>query len=256
MVYMGSKSRIAKDLVPILTKNLTKNRYYVEPFAGGMNMMCNIKHSKRLASDKNNYLIAMWRLLLGGYEFPQEISKQVYDFWRNKFNKRGFEGNGDTLEEAIIGWVGFMGSFNGRFFDGGYAGDAKGREDYIGEHIRNTLSQVDKLKGVEFECGSYETLEIPDNSIIYNDIPYKGTTQYSISKNFDHEKFWQWCRYKTREGNDVLVSEYQAPEDFVCVWEKKVTNAMNTKNTYKPTEKLFVHESIADKYKSNKLKLF
>lgn len=55
---------------------------------------------------------------------------------------------GDTLEEAMIGWVGFMGSFNGRFYDGGYSGhNVKGR-DYISEQIRNTLSQIDKLKGV------------------------------------------------------------------------------------------------------------
>lgn len=32
---MGSKARIAKDIEPILTKHLTKNRYYVEPFSGG-----------------------------------------------------------------------------------------------------------------------------------------------------------------------------------------------------------------------------
>lgn len=218
---------------------------------GGCNMMDKVNHPKRLSSDSNNYLIAMWKLLLGGYEFPQEISKQVYDFWRNKFNKRGFNGLGDTLEEAMIGWVGFMGSFNGRFFDGGYSGhDVKGR-DYIGEQMRNTMSQIDTLKGVVFMCGSYDTLEIPKNSVIYCDIPYKNTKQYSTSKGFDHDAFWEWCRNKTKEGNDVLISEYQAPDDFVCVWQKQVTNAMNTKNTYKPTEKLFVHETISDKYITN-----
>lgn len=253
---MGSKARIAKDIEPILTMWLNNDRYYVEPFAGGMNMMCNIEHSKRLASDKNNYLIAMWRFLCGGYNFPKTISKELYSEYRAKFNKRGFVGLGDTLEEAMIGWIGFMGSFNGRFYDGGYSGhDVNGR-DYIGEQIRNTLSQVDKLQGVEFWCGSYDSFEMPKDSIIYCDIPYKNTKQYSTSKDFNHEEFWQWCRRRTREGNSVFISEYQAPDDFFCIWQKQVTNAMNTKNTYKPTEKLFVHESIADKYKSNELKLF
>lgn len=63
MKYMGSKSRIAKNIKPILTKYLTNEKYYVEPFAGGMNMMCNINHEKRIASDSNNYLIAMWRYI-------------------------------------------------------------------------------------------------------------------------------------------------------------------------------------------------
>lgn len=253
---MGSKSRIAKDIEPILTKCLTKNRYYIEPFAGGMNMICNINHPKRLASDRNNYLIAMWRYLCAGFEFPKTISKELYSEYRTKFNQRGFNGLGDTFEEAVIGWIGFMGSFNGRFYDGGYSGhDVNGR-DYIGEQIRNTLSQVDKLQGVEFWCGSYDSYGMPKKSVIYCDIPYKGTKQYSTSKDFNHDAFYSWCRQTTREGNDVLISEYQAPEDFVCVWQKQVVNAMNTKNTYKPTEKLFVHESIADKYKSNELKLF
>lgn len=256
MKYMGSKSRIAKEIEPILTMWLTDDRYYVEPFAGGMNMMCNIEHSKRLASDKNNYLIAMWRFLCAGFEFPTHITKEDYSYWRNVFNNRGFRGYGDTSDEAMIGWFGFMGSFNGRFFDGGYSGhDVKGR-DYIGEQIRNTLSQVEKLQGVEFWCGSYDSYEIPKNAIIYCDIPYKGTKQYSTSKNFNHNEFWQWCRYMTKDGYSVFVSEYQAPEDFKCIWQKQVTNAMNTKNTYKPTEKLFVHESIADKYMYNELKLF
>jgi DNA adenine methylase len=40
-------------------------------------------------------------------------------------------------------------------------------------------------------------------------------------------------------GHRVFVSEYQMPKDFMCIWEKQVTNAMNQKNTYKPTERLF-----------------
>lgn len=97
---------------------------------------------------------------------------------------------------------------------------------------------------------------MPKKSVIYCDIPYKGTKQYLTSKDFNHDTFYSWCRRMTREGNDVIISEYQAPEDFVCVWQKQVTNSMSLKNTYKPTEKLFVHESIADKYMSNELKLF
>lgn len=254
---MGSKARIAKDIEPILTMWLTNNRYYVEPFSGGMNMMCNINHDKRLASDKNNYLIAMWRYVIRNTElFPRKIPKDLYSKYRDKFNEIGFYGMGETFEEAMIGWIGFMGSFNGRFFDGGYSGhDVKGR-DYIGEQIRNTLSQVDKMKNVWFTCGKYNEIYIPDNSVIYCDPPYQDTKQYSTSKNFNHNAFWEWCRQKTKDGNDVLISEYQAPQDFVCIWEKKVTNAMSTNNTYKPTEKLFVHESIADKYMSNELKLF
>jgi len=35
MKYMGSKRRIAKYIIPIITKNLTPDRWYIEPFVGG-----------------------------------------------------------------------------------------------------------------------------------------------------------------------------------------------------------------------------
>ena len=131
-----------------------------------------------------------------------------------------------------------MGSFNGRFFDGGYSGRTLTR-DYISEQIKNTESQIDNIKDVLFFNGSYDEIEYPDNSIIYCDPPYKGSKQYSTSKDFNHSKFWQWCRNMQVIGHDVFISEYEAPDDFTCVWSKQVTNTMNINKTYKPTEKLF-----------------
>lgn len=131
-----------------------------------------------------------------------------------------------------------MGSFNGRFFDGGYSGKTEKR-DYVSEQIRNTEKQLDLLLGIDFQSGSYDTIEIPENSIIYCDIPYLGTKQYATSKDFDHDKFWEWCRMMTRKGHEVFISEYHAPDDFECVWSKMVTNSMNTTLTHKAVEKLF-----------------
>ena len=55
-------------------------------------------------------------------------------------------------------------------------------------------------------------------------------------------------------GYKVFVSEYNAPNDFECVWEKQITNAMNNKNTYKPIEKLFVFKKeLLNKHKPERL---
>lgn len=48
-----------------------------------------------------------------------------------------------------------------------------------------------------------------------------------------------WCRRMANKGHEVIISEYQSPNDFTCIWEKKVTNSLSTKKTYHPTEKLF-----------------
>lgn len=46
------------------------------------------------------------------------------------------------------------------------------------------------------------------------------------------------------DGHKVFVSEYTAPDDFVCVWSKQVNNSL-TKDTgsKKGVECLFIHKS-------------
>ena len=160
---------------------------------------------------------------------------------KDKYNKdkRGqFLG---TSEMAEIGWVGFMGSFNGKFFNGGYSGHNVGKRDYISEQIKNTSSQIPYLKGVIFCHSDYKDIELPQNSIIYCDPPYANTTRYTCGLN--HEEFWQKCREWVKDGHKVFVSEYNAPSDWVCVWEKKIKTALNQKITKDAVERLFVHET-------------
>ena len=84
----------------------------------------------------------------------------------------------------------------------------------------------------------YNDVDIPLNSIVYCDIPYKNTKQYETSKNFDYERFYEWCR-KNKGNYKIFISEYSMPSDFICVWQKEITNAMNQTKTYKPIERLY-----------------
>lgn len=237
MKYMGSKNRIAKDIIPIMIKDRKKDQWFVDVFCGGCHIIQNID-GRRIANDKNKYLIAMWKGLQENRERPKTISKELYSKARTEYN------NGTNIEfdDFLIGWIGWMGSYNGRFFDGGYSGHCVGKtkRDYISEQIRNTEKQLNKIQGIDFRSCDYTELEIPNKSIVYCDIPYKDTKQYATSKGFDHVLFWDWCRDMTKIGNQVFISEYQAPDDFICVWQKEVTNSMNQTKTYKPIEKLFI----------------
>lgn len=73
---MGSKSRIAKHIVPILQECINDNalEVYVEPFVGGANVIDKIKCNTRKGYDKNKYLIA----LLQGITLPNQ-SPPFYD---------------------------------------------------------------------------------------------------------------------------------------------------------------------------------
>lgn len=240
MKYMGSKNRIAKYILPIMLKGREAEQYFIEPFVGGCNITDKVT-GNRVASDNNPYLIEMWKGLQSGNTRIKHIPKEIYEYYRNLFKNKTIA-DSDTMFN--IGWIGFMASYNGRFFDGGYSGhDVSGR-NYIAEQIRNTELQISKIQDVEFFCSDYSELNIPDNSIVYCDIPYKNTKQYTYSLGFDYNKFWNWAENKTIEGHIVFVSEYTAPKNFVSIWEKPVTNSLNTYKTYHPVEKLFVHRSI------------
>lgn len=192
----------------------------------------------------------MFKALQEGIKFPVYISKEEYD--TVKQNKENFP-------DWYVGYVGFVCSFRGKFFNGWKCSlfDTKDGDvrNYQRESLNNLLSQSFFLRDVKFTCGSYKDLLIPENSVIYCDPPYQDTTSYKNESEFNHDEFWQWCRDMVNKGHDVLVSEYNAPDDFVAVWNKQVNSRLSGKNVIS-IEKLFVHESIADRYKSKELELF
>ena len=58
--------------------------------------------------------------------------------------------------------------------------------------------------------------------------------------NFPHEAFYDWCR-ELSKNNIVLISEYNMPNDFECIWEKEHTVAIGKDIINKKAiEKLFI----------------
>lgn len=226
---MGSKNRHAKHLLPIILKNRTSGQYYVEPFAGGMNMIDKVI-GKRIANDINTPLICFFNeLVYGGLNIPDQITDIEYN-------------NSKKLpdQDPLKGFIGFGCSFSGKYF-GGFArgNDSKGiPRNYCLESKRNCMNQKLLLHGVIFYNLRYNELQIPFNSIIYCDPPYENSTDYKTK--FDHAEFWQWCRSMKNIGHTIYISEYNAPEDFICLWSKKVNSSL-TKNTgsKKAVEKLY-----------------
>jgi DNA adenine methylase len=58
--------------------------------------------------------------------------------------------------------------------------------------------------------------------------------------DFNHNEFWQWCRDRANEGHIVFVSEYNAPDDFECIWQKEIVSSLDKDTgSKKGMEKLF-----------------
>ncbi|WP_431107891.1 DNA adenine methylase [Winogradskyella poriferorum] len=233
MKYMGSKARFAKHLLPIILKDRKPKQSYIEPFAGGMNMIDKVD-GIRIANDQHEELMAMWQALIyENWDPPKSVSEDEY---------KAIKYNQDDYPKHLVAYVGFN-SFGGKWF-AGYRRDKQGKRDYWAEHYRNITKQVPNLEGVVLSCKSYTELEIPENSIVYCDPPYASTTKYR--DGFDHEQFWEWCRQQSKAGHHVFISEYNAPEDFKCIWEKpaKTSFSWHADNlpAKKSVERLFVYK--------------
>jgi len=229
MKYMGSKNRFAKHILPIVLKDRKERQWYIEPFVGGGNMIDKVD-GNRIGADFNKYVVSALEMIANDLDsIPRNNTETNEEHY--KIIKNG------SFSDSIKGYYGFALSYGGKWF-GGWRRDGVGKRDYVAEAYRNAVKQSPKLQGVLLYHSSYDELDIPDSSIIYCDPPYAGTTKYK--DDFDHDKFWQWCRDKSKEGHSVFVSEYNAPNDFECVWEKETTSSL-TKDTgsKKAVERLF-----------------
>lgn len=144
MKYLGSKRRIVDEILPIMLrygstwKDKSEENYscinekskkpcFVDLFCGSCSVIQHVPTSyRRIANDKNKYLIEMFKSLVSQENklvYPTFIPKETYSYFRGLYNQ---ERNGLTQltneQYALVGWIGWMASFNGRFFDGGYSG--------------------------------------------------------------------------------------------------------------------------------------
>lgn len=240
MIYMGSKRRIAKDILPIILKDRKEGQWFVDIFCGGCNLIDKVD-GKRIANDYNEYLIDFWKAVQSGWLPPNHITKDEYIFIKD--NK--------DVDKKLTLWAGIGCSYGGKWF-GGWINDYKeSRRQKNGklpnhqkESLNGLLNQVDKLNNVKFFNKSYNEFDFKEPCIIYCDPPYENTTSYKDS--FNHVEFWQWCRDKANQGHSVFISEYNAPNDFECLLEistnTQLGNGCNTGNQTK-TEKLFTYKA-------------
>lgn len=85
---------------------------------------------------------------------------------------------------------------------------------------------------------SYEQVVIPPDSVIYCDIPYKGTNIYNGVEDFDYERFYTWAESQTAP---VFISSYQMPTarfDCIAEWSHRSTLSGSKNNAV--TERIFV----------------
>ena len=232
MQYMGGKFKIRKALGELLNKNLNGRDYY-EPFVGAAWVLGEVKAKNRYASDANPWLITMWQALQYGWSPPENVSEELYQWYKAN----------QPLDDPMTAFCGFGCSFAAKWF-GGYARCKRG-DDYVRNARNSLLKQLPSIRTAHFSHSSYKDMN-PENAFVYCDPPYHNTTAYGAVEVFDHNEFWDVMREWSKK-NIVIVSEYGAPEDFVCVQEFQSKMGLRNKAQEQEvrSEKVFAHESIA-----------
>lgn len=188
---------------------------------------------KCIVSDIQKDLIMLWKEVKAGtFRYPRSISKRTWLRYKN-----------DSKPSAMRAFVGFGCSFGGVWFTG-YSGDYASRSNRNPiketiESIKNKEKYIKKIDKILHK--SYERWD-PKGFLIYCDPPYNNTQHYKESPNFDSEKFWNTVR-KWSINNVVIVSEFNAPKDFKCIWEKNRMKTVCPKG-HTVKEKLFIIKRV------------
>ena len=208
MQYFGGKKRIARQLIEFLRHYQDGTDGYLEPFVGSACIIQGLQ-GKRFGSDKNEYLIEMYKALQLGWTPPTIITPVQYSYIKEHKDEN----------KILTGFVGFGCS---------YAKNNTLRNYALGAY-NGLMKQLPLIQTVSFDAREYQTYT-PENLLIYCDPPYQGTTQYGATGKFNTQEFWTIMR-EWSKTNKVFISEYSAPLDFKCVFEIKTkTDIRTTKN--------------------------
>lgn len=230
MKYMGGKNRIGKEISKILKKYRNPNQLYIEPFVGSAGVFQYMKAPK-LGCDLDEDIISYLLALSKGWTPPKNVSEELYNKIKN---------NEIKCSPELRGFVAYGCSYGGKKW-GGYARGKRSNgkpRNYANEAYNLSLKKQLGLKDGVFMCCNYIDLN-PKDTLIYCDPPYKGVTDYPYLETFNHNKFWNIVR-KWNKNNVVIISEYNAPKDFISIWEKRKVTSIDQKSTKTNIEKLFI----------------
>uniref|UniRef100_A0A6M3JZI5 site-specific DNA-methyltransferase (adenine-specific) n=1 Tax=viral metagenome TaxID=1070528 RepID=A0A6M3JZI5_9ZZZZ len=232
MQYLGGKAREAKEFARIIEGLREPNQVYIEPFVGGAWVLEQVSGT-RYAYDINPYLIALYQAIQDGWQPPDEVTVSEYNEIRA----------GKPCPDYYRAFLGFGVSFGGKWF-GGYAKNKRG-DNYAARAKRGLLRLYSKLGDVHFAVADYRTLN-PSGAIVYCDPPYKGCTKYDACADFDSLEFWETAKQWSKT-NTVVVSEYTAPTNWICIWERPKKVSVRATQTARGTqdnriERLFLYE--------------
>lgn len=216
MRYLGGKHHLSKWVMDNILFSMGSCAKYREPFVGSAAVFSRIAPYFRdsVASDAHLDLVLMWKALAGGWQPPTHVSKEEYEALRH------------SEPSALRGLVGYGASFGGKWF-GGYVDTAwdefykRNTRPYLETAARSVTNISPVFERFPIEHLDYREIEVDEETLVYCDPPYAGTTGYTAVGGFDSDVFWEKAALWAKAGATVIVSEESCPEGWDVLSEKK-----------------------------------
>lgn len=179
--WAGGKRWLVDYLLQYWDKH--KERYFVEPFVGGMGITLGLFPKKALLNDANEHLINFYKWVQKGLiiELEMKYNKDIYLSYRERFNKLIKEGKSNSKEAAELFYYLNRTCFNGlcRFNSSGEFNVPFGK--YKTVNYKTDFSEYKEvLKDWNFVTGDFSELVFDEDSFVYADPPYDVEfTQYT-----------------------------------------------------------------------------
>jgi len=214
--YYGGKNRYASKITSVIEKYANGHTTYIEPFCGWCSVLSILvdesTFKKYIASDANESIVMFFHeTSRGKFEPPKDVSFETFNMLQN-----------EITPSALQAFAGICYSFEGEWFNGysvNYDPQHFATRDQFPDKL---MKRVLKLKDVEFKHSYYLDYSDYEDCFFYLDPPYKSRSKKYKHKNkiplpFESDEFWEFAR-KLSEKNTVLISEYEAPDDFEEIW--------------------------------------
>jgi DNA adenine methylase len=238
MSYVGGKAK-CRFIIDTLNHPAFDSMDYLEPCVGYGHILRRVVRKRSYtASDSHPLLMCLLQAIQERTPLPTEISRDRYNELR--------QSDEISVERGLAA---FCYSFNGKCF-AGYCPTYRRRNGRIDDMVKSRMNYYKSLQGSEafqkatLGCCDF-SCHTPSDKLVYADPPYRGTQGYGAP--FDHERFWE-TMVEWSKGNIVLVSEYSAPADWMCIGQeaKKSTLAGGDKQTNR-LEKLWIHSTALER---------
>jgi DNA adenine methylase len=201
--WVGGKTQMLEELLPLIQNNLNSDSTFYEPFAGGLAVSLALQHKNTVVNDLNSELINMYRvirdepecLIAGLTNHQTKHSAEWYYFVRDWDRKPDFDRLPPVTRAARTIYLNKT-CFNGlyRVNSKGYFNSPIGRTssgktpDIVQEDLIREMSQY--LKTVQFHNGSYKDCltGVTTGDVVFFDPPYDQDESISTEGFVGYQK--------------------------------------------------------------------